>query len=112
MSPRGDGGGAGPCLDLDTAFPTSHVEVGGGRVAHPRTVGGHTLVFALVRLLAALDLQSPCGERGEGPASQGRPGRGPGGLSQSPVGPVSRSGWAGAADGRAELAQKAQLGRA
>lgn len=22
-------GGAGPCLDLDSAFPTSHVEVGG-----------------------------------------------------------------------------------
>lgn len=40
--------------------PTSHVEVGGGRVAHALGVGGHALVLPLVRLLAVLDLQRSC----------------------------------------------------
>lgn len=42
---------------------TSHIQVGRGRVACARGVGGHTLVLALVRLLAALNLQSTCGDR-------------------------------------------------
>lgn len=41
-------------------LPTSHVKVSGGRVAHPGAVAGHALVLALVRLLAALDLQPTC----------------------------------------------------
>lgn len=62
-----------PAFDLDTAFPTSHVEVGRRGVAHAGAVGGHTLVFALVGLLAALNLQSPCGEREERWPRSGRP---------------------------------------
>lgn len=64
-----------PAFAPDAAFPTSHVEVGGRGVAHAGAVGGHALVFALVGLLAALNLQSPCGERGESVPRQGRPGR-------------------------------------
>lgn len=87
----GNGTGRVPAFDLDTAFPTSYVEVGGGGVAHAGAVGRHALIFALVRLLAALDLQGPWGERGESLASQGGPGPGPGRLSQSPAPPVSCS---------------------
>lgn len=46
--------------------PTSHVEVGGGRVAHALRVGGHALVLPLVGLLAVLDLQRSCKAKGEG----------------------------------------------
>lgn len=38
--------------------PTSDVEIGGGGVARPVVVGGHTLVLALVRLFALLYLES------------------------------------------------------
>lgn len=65
-----------PASDLDAAFPTSHVEVGGGGVAHTSVVGGHALIFALVGLLAALNLQSPCGEKGEMQPVRGGPGAG------------------------------------
>lgn len=41
---------------------TSHIQVGGGRVACACRVGRHTLVLALVRLLAALNLQGTCGD--------------------------------------------------
>lgn len=47
-------------------LPTSHVKVSGGRVAHPGAVAGHALVLALVRLLAALDLQPTCEGRRDG----------------------------------------------
>lgn len=47
-------------------LPTSHVKVSRWRVAHACAVGRHTLVFALVRLLAVLDLQRSCG-REKGP---------------------------------------------
>lgn len=93
-----------PASDQDTAFPTSHVEVGGGGVAHTSAVGGHTLVFALVGLLTALNLQGACGEKGENAASQGRPRGGPEWLSQRRSWPISRSGWAGEAGERVKLA--------
>lgn len=54
-----------PAFNLDSASPTSHVEVGGRGVTHAGAVGRHTLVFALVCLLAAFNLQGPCWERGE-----------------------------------------------
>jgi len=51
-------------LQVDRArcgqFLTSHIQVGGGRVACACRVGCHTLVLALVRLLAALNLQCTC----------------------------------------------------
>lgn len=49
---------------------TSHIQVGGGRVASACRVGRHTLVLALVRLLAALNLQGTCGDT----ATEIRPG--------------------------------------
>lgn len=66
---RLSGDGAGHCRVL-----TSHVQVGGGGVASACGVGRHTLVLALVRLLAALDLQGTCGDTATGvrPRSWGR----------------------------------------
>ena len=55
---------------------TSHIQVSGGRVACACRVGRHTLVLALVRLLAALNLQGTCGDR----KTKLRPGT-PGGVS-------------------------------
>lgn len=51
------------CSHVPRSGPTSHVEVGGGRVAHALRVGGHTLVLSLVGLLAVLDLQRSCGTK-------------------------------------------------
>lgn len=103
VSPRREGGqergmGEVPAFDVDAAFPTSHVEVGGRRVAHAGAVGGHALVFALICLLAALDLQGACGERGESLASQGRPGGCWEGGPTVLASPVLVLGWAGDAD--------------
>lgn len=53
--------------------PTSHVKVGGGRVAHALRVGGHALVLPLVGLLAVLDLQRSCKAKG---GVRGREGEG------------------------------------
>lgn len=98
----GKGDGEVPAFDVDAAFPTSHVEVGGRRVAHAGTVGGHALIFALIRLLAALDLQGACGERGESLASQGRPGGCWEGGPTVLASPILVLGWAGEADEKSQ----------
>lgn len=41
---------------------TSYVEIGRRRITGPSAVHGNTFVFPLVRLLAVLNLQSPCAE--------------------------------------------------
>lgn len=43
-------------------LPTSHIQVGRGRVAHAFHVSRYTLVLPLISLLGVLDLQGPCEE--------------------------------------------------
>lgn len=48
---------------------TSNIKVSGSRVASPGAVDCHTLVLALVRLLAVLNLKRSWGGRAEGQSS-------------------------------------------
>lgn len=58
----------GSCFDKGSTWSTSltsHIEIGGGRVARPGAVRSHTFVLALVWFLAVFNLQSSWREREE-----------------------------------------------
>lgn len=58
----------GSCFDRGGTWSTSltsHVEIGGGRVARPSAVRSYTFVLALVWFLAVFNLQSSWREREE-----------------------------------------------
>lgn len=116
MSPRGDGDGAGGSLPRP-GHGVPYLARRGWRVtssAPPHCWWPHTRICPGPSPRCSRSAEPLWGEGrrlGQSGEARGRPRGGPGGLFQSPVRPVSRSGWAGEADKRAELAHKLQLGQ-